>query len=443
MLNRSGLSRLTLLGMLCFGSADALAHQADMSILTEWQSLLSPRNEWTLHDRVDHSTMRMPEQRKNIAALPIDKQRRLQEEIRRHDINLSELRQAFSRIRAALNNGNHFAEPEYRANLSEIVIGIDRESRTKGRLLADHEPILRALPDYTEINILTPIGMSVPLRRELKALGLTHNVRVIVDPAHPDQPSTSRWVRDFMLVGSQPRTHSITTPLRYQPHPDLRWNDLQHLQRLRTPDRKIIATPLFYRAGNLLLGINPKGERILFLGNDELRGIVDVYEGAVGFHPPHQSIARLMAAIVGADHFEILPNTQHLFHIDMAMNFIRDGVAVLLTPLDLERVAPEDQKTLGIIRQALQRHGFQTIDVPTVSSRIALYQSPVNVVPFRHRQSGEHMALVPAFPETPQSNGLNLRVLGSYRAAGVQPIPVEDRFYPMGGNTHCAVVALR
>jgi hypothetical protein len=75
------------------------------------------------------------------------------------------------------------------------------------------------------------------------------------------------------------------------------------------------------------------------------------------------------------------------------------------------------------------------------------YQSPVNIVPFRNRVTGEHMALTPSFPDIAliTRNGrvsLNTMVSAAYRALGVRPEFIEDRFSAMGGNTHCAVVAL-
>jgi hypothetical protein len=390
----------------------------------------------------------MPGQRPLVEQLPPERLQRLRAEIRRHDVNLAELRQAFTRLRGALRGGVFFAEPEYRSDLEEIVIGIERAKGEPGhRLLEAHEPILRALPAYTSIVVLVPLGQARRVRTELRALGLGRRARLVVDPAHPDKPATTRWVRDILLVGPQASRTSIATPLRYQPHPDLRWNDLQHVMRLSSPTRRVLATPLFFRAGNLLLGVTPQGRRILFVGEGELRDISLVYDGAVGFRPPQPALIGLLAALGGADAVEVLPNTRSFFHIDMAMSFIADGVAVLVDPLDAERLPAADRTALARLRSTLARHGFRTIAVPSTSERVEAFRSPVNLVPFRHREDGRRMALVPTFPDVRIAGPegpvwLNAQIEAAYRSAGIEPVAVEDRFHPGGGNTHCAVVAL-
>jgi hypothetical protein len=53
--------------------------------------------------------------------------------------------------------------------------------------------------------------------------------------------------------------------------------------------------------------------------------------------------------------------------------------------------------------------------------------------------------LVPQFPESadPTQSDLNRHILDAYRRAGLDPIPVEDRFHPCWDNIHCALVPLR
>jgi hypothetical protein len=442
--------RLFALGLpvLLAGLPGGELHAAERPSVADWPQLLSTDRAWALHDRVGGTDFVIPAQLPEIARLPRDRQQRLMNEVRRHDVNVRILRKAFTELQHAVESGAMRADPEYDTNLAEVVIGIDR-GITEGsvRLLALHEPILRALPSYARIIVVTPAAAEKRVRAEIRALGLKGRTRFVIDSDHPEKPATTRWVRDVLLVSRQDAQAAIATPLRYLPHPDLRWDDLRHLAGLRTPQRTRLSTPLFFRAGNLMLGIAPGGRRVLFVGADEFRFSTTVYDETIGGHPSQEAMISLMRAIVGADVVEVIPNSTHLFHVDMAIAMIGPGVAALLDPVDPPALSGPDRTVLEQARAALARQGFRIVPIPTVAKRISRFQSPVNIVPFRHRDSLQAMAMVPTFPDVAlnlrgRPASLNALIDARYRGAGIVPIPVEDRFNDLGGNTHCAMVAL-
>jgi hypothetical protein len=422
---------------------------AEPPVTEQWSKLLSTDRSWTLRDRPGATEYAIPAALPEIARLPRDRRRRIESEVRRHDVNVKVMRRAFAEVRRAVESGALHADPEYRTELREVVIGIDRALAQPGRRALElHEPILGSLPAYTQIVVITPAASSGRVRAELQALGLEQRSRVIVDAEHPEKPTTTRWVRDVILPSRQGEKAVLATPFRYQPRRDLRWDDLRHVGALGTPYRTRVSTPLFFRAGNVMLGVAPDGRRILFIGEDEFRFARIAYDETIGDHPSAETMAGLLAAIVGADAIEWLPNSQHLFHLDMAMSMLDRGVAAMLDPLDAARLSDADRTVLVRVAAALGHNGFRVVAIPTLVERIRRYQSPVNIVPFRHRDTGRSMALLPVFPDVEVTVAaghfsLNATIETRYRDAGIHPIPVEDRFNDLGGNTHCAVVALK
>lgn len=420
-------------------------HPVDPSL---GQNLLPNEQRWGLQERLQAGTKsyQLPEQLPDISRLPPARQHRLRELIRQHDLSLRFVKKAIKATRGAVRGGRMHSKPEYLSSLSEIVIGVDRGSFAGGTPLHAHEPILNALPAYTRVDILTPERFVPEVRKAIRRLGLESRSRVIANPKPPEDRGTTRWVRDTFLLADDGKRQTVFHSLGYQPRRDVFADDLRYLEFMRTSRRQVVTAPLFYRAGNFLLGV--QGKRTLFVGADELIGNKEVYQHTVSHVPPVDAVLDVFAALTGADEVAVLPNTRRLFHVDMYLSFIDDGVVALLDPLDPEALPFEDLSVLHRARQMLTERGFRVVPVPTVAARISQFQSSTNMVPFRHRETGQRMALVPDFPDRlvrrhGREASLNALVEKSLRDAGITPIFVEDRFYPNQGNTHCAVVSLR
>lgn len=428
--------RLPALIVLAVAATAALAHPGHE---VPDDRLLPEDQRWELVD--GRSRYVLPEQLPELRALPADRRRRLERLIEQHDLNVRFVRKAIKATRGAVRGGRLKAKPEYRAALAEIVIGVDRELAAGGHPLHAHEPVLLALPSYTRIDVMTPAAFRADVERDLRVLGLEHRARVVVHRRPATDRAATRWARDTLLVAGDPRS-TIFRPLSYWPRRELQGDDLRYLDFLRTSRRDVVTVPLFYRAGNLLLGIADRP--LLFVGRDEMAGNHEVYRHTAGAVPPPDAVLEVFAALTGAAESVLLPNTRRLFHIDMYMSFLADGVAALLDPLDPDALPAEERAVLHQAREELTRRGFRIVPIPTVAARIAAFQSSTNIVPYIDRDTGARRALVPDFPDlVVGGESLNRLVARAYRDAGIEPVFVEDRFYPSEGNTHCVTAVLR
>lgn len=388
----------------------------------------------------------IPDELADIERLPPERRKRLKALIRERELDVEFVRRAIRATRGALRGGRLHAKPEYMARLQEIVIGIDRELGRSDRPLWQHEPILRALPAYTRIEILTPRTYAAALRREVDRLGLRGRAQIRPTPVPPEAPAATRWIRDTVLVSEQGKGQTLFHPLSYWPRRDLVADDLGYIEGLRQPRRSIVTVPLFYRAGNFLLGVSAR--RTLFVGAQEISDNEIVYRNTLRHRPGADAVLEVFSALTGADEVKLMPNTRRLYHIDMYMTLLDDGVAAVLDPLDPEALPAEDREALRQARHILHEHGYRIVDIPTLAERIASFQSSTNIVPFRHRDTGERKAMVPVYPDRlvragEQDVSLNALVDQAYRRAGITPVAVEDRFYTSEGNTHCVVLQLR
>lgn len=363
--------------------------------------------------------------------------------IRAQESRLAFLRATIGRAFPRLQSGALHATPEYTVDLAEVVMGIDAENAHDANPLSRHEAILLALPAYTRVVLLTPEAALPQVRRRLRVLDMSHRVRPVLSQKRTgSEPAAgvSHWVRDLMFVTHDGNTTTLLTSLAHKNWRDLAHNDLEYLNRTAGKDRHLLRMPIFFRGGNLLMAAREK-QTLLLVGRDELAMNQDWIAKTFHFSPLPEAVPEILKAATGADAVLILPNSRHFFHLDTYLTPLADGQIGLLAPLDSERLPQADRDVLAQTRQLLLSKGFAIVDIPTTAHRISHYQSPVNIVPFVDRQSGQRRALTPMFPESP-GDSLNAKVLAAYRRAGIDPIPVEDHFHERWGSIHCALVPL-
>jgi hypothetical protein len=421
---------------------------------------------WTLVDRTgaQQRQYHIPADLPAIARLPASEKKRLLAQVRRHEANRMAMAAAADRIVPLAARSRLHLVPEYRQQLAEVAISVDAGMVQGNDPLHAHEPILRALPAYTRLDVFAPPALQRQVRRSLRQLGFSHRARILdlglpprQEPALPDpaprRDMSAPWIRDTALVGLDGMRNALLVPLAFAfGRGEAARGDLVYLGRLTDKSRELLRTPLFFRAGNVL-GMNRPGDAstqasVLFVGETELFVNATGYVKAVDARPPSALFLDELAALAGVRETVLMPNSERLFHVDQYMAVLGDGLVALLNPLDPEHLPTDERRVFTEARARLARHGVRVIDVPTLSEWVAAYQSPVNVVPFVHRGSGQRMALVPRFSDravnvngTPRS--LNDLVLEAYRRGGIVPVSVEDRFSHLGGNTHCVVLALK
>lgn len=409
------------------------------------QRLADTQRDWNLHLGVNGTrTVRMPHEQHRLADLPPQLAGEAQDKIGLHEQNLAELRAVARRFDRSVADGKLHLAPEYQRDLREILIAATRLRRGGPATIQPHAPILRALPAYTRVRVFVPRDGLKAVSRELAALGLADRSQTLVDDDSAPGAALTPWVRDQMLLVDGGERAILATPLRFYPG-RLAESDLRHIGRLRANGREVLRIPLFFRSGNLLLA--HYGQRILFVGDSELFVNAAGYVQSHLTRPNSDEVLAGLQALTGADRVVVLPNSPQLFHIDQYFAPLADGVAALLLPLDPDKLAPEDASAIEQARAILRELGFRIVAVPTVAERIAAYQSPVNIVPFRDLTRHDRAALVPRFPDRTvlfegRRQSLNGLVAQAYRTAGIRPVEVDDNFAPLMGNTHCVALPL-
>ena len=315
--------------------------------------------------------------------------------------------------------------------------------------------MLAALPDYTEVNFFLPEESVSQVALRLRALGIEQRVRLhgeqeyeLVENGIPLRHHTTRWMRDlFWTTAGQDDQSFLLLPLAFYQINDLSRPDNDYVDRLNDAQHEVVRVPLFFTGGNLVVGVIG-GRRILFIGQDELQLNRDFYYNAFFYFPPQEAVLELFKRLAGADEVKVLPNSKHLFHIDMVMSVLKPETVALIEPVDEEALAEDDQRVIAEIRQALTAYGFRIVGVPTFADWVGTFKSPVNIIPYTHRGSGRLSALVPQFEDrvvTSQGKPVSIQqeIKQAYTDAGVETVFAESGFYQFGGNFHCAILPVK
>lgn len=401
-------------------------------------------------------TYLIPSQLDQVRRLPEPERSDSLRFIGEHEANLSFFRRTAGGFFPQINSGAIRTMPEYDMDLGEVVLAVDVNDATEANPLFAHEPLLLALPDYTQAVLFVPEVAIPKIRQRLRELALSKRVRIV-----PSQRKAgvdfgegiTRWVRDIMLAGSEGGKPLLLSSLAHKNFADIAHNDLGYLGRAAGPRQSVLRMPIFFRGGNLELA-RAAGRKLLLMGAEEMAMNQKWFVEAFGFEPERNAVPEILKRATGADEVLILPNSRNLYHLDMYVTPLADGTLGLLAPVDPQRLTPADRDVLSRASALLKGAGFRIAELPTSAERIGKFQSPANSVSFVDRRSGRHRVLVPQFPEPadlaqpdPARPGLarpdlNRRILDAYRRAGLDPIPVEDRFHPYWGNIHCALVPL-
>jgi hypothetical protein len=439
----SGLLAAILLSMLSL--AAATSHHAPKITAAV---LGMPSGPWPLFRQGPKGveTYLIPSQLDEIRRLPEPDRSNILHTVEKRQSNLSFLQQTIPPFFSRLQAGNFQAEPEYAMDLSEIVMAVDSANAQDQNPLFEHEPLLLALPPYTRAVLFVPEAAIPKVKERLKALALSKRVRIVASQQKSSinfGNGATRWVRDIMLVTHQHGVPLMMPSLAYENYSDIARNDLGYLGQAAGKGHHYLRMPIFFQGGNL--AVAKSGRKVLFAGAAERTTNQQWFLDSFGFEPSPDAVHGILKAVTGADEVLILPNSSNLFHLDMFMAPLADGIIGLLAPVDPEQLAAADRLVLNRTAEILRRAGFHVVPIPTSAERIGKFEAPTNIVSFIDRRSGRRRALVPQFPESAASGaaaGLNAKTLAAYRNAGIDPVPVEDRFYQLHGSVHCALVAL-
>ena len=345
--------------------------------------------------------------------------------------------------------------PDYERNLGEVAISVSYADVDAANPLRRHQPLLRALPEYSRIHVITPTGAATATSRVLSEEGLAP--RSVVHPTGAwnrakmivtTQTRATRWTRDTFMVGTDSHGKAaVFAPLAYNNIDDLANSDLNFLRHKWHDPHLIVDLPVFVNGGNVAVSDNNAGKRIVFFGADEVERNSMYFRRSVGYSPSNDLMPEVLKRIAAADHAVVLPNSEFLFHIDMAASFLAPGVVALLDPVDEWLLSAPDLGVVLALRRALPLQGFRVVRIPTTAARIKATQSSTNIVPYVDKSTGKRRALVPKFDDVEvtidgRKQSLNLAIQHAYEAEGVEVVWVEDRFSDRRGNVHCALLGL-
>ncbi len=400
--------------------------------------------------------LKLPHQLDMINNLPPEIQSKVRQRIKYRARNIQVLRRVTKEMDRILN-GNQMIQPAlHDQTLEQVVMSLPPNRSINPRSpLALYEPILNALPDYSKVDIFLPDKAVLQVSLRLRALGIEHRVKLhgvhefdIVENGVPLHHHTTRWTRDLFWTSADENGRSLLLlPLAFYQINDLSRTDNGYVSELDGGKHKVVRVPLFFKGGNLLVGVI-NGRRILFVGKDELQLNNEFFYNAFFYFPPEDEVLGLLTQLAGVDEVRIIPNSKHLFHLDMVMSVLKTGVVAVIKPVDANALNDDDKRVIAEVRQTLEELEFGIVDVPTLSDWVRTFRSPVNIVPFTHRNNGSLNAIVPLFQDTKITfNGkpysLQRKIKQAYKNAGLETTFVLSNFHHFGGNVHCSVLPLK
>lgn len=432
-----------------------LLDQASVSALLQVPAVADP---WRLDTRVGRYLLRLefPKDSPSVLGLPDVARDAVVQFERRRAENLVRLTEVATKLQTVLASGGLSLVPEYDLPLKRVVLGLHTSDGDSGAPLARIAPVIAALPRSIQMELLVPDGILASSRRDLQARFPGRVVHLVPLQVYQQRPGVievvnepTRWMRDLFKVVDGPNAKSVfLVPLAYKQVDDLVPPDNHYVTQFLSAHGRVVHVPMFFRSGNLMLGRNAKGQKVLFVGDRELILNQTYFYNSFFYFPPTEAFLELLKRITGAEMVKVLKNTDHLFHLDMAMIMLGDGSAGVLRMIDRGGGDKSDTAALSEIRAALRTLDFRVLDIETTAERVSAFQSPVNALTYIDSSNGARWALVPQFPDmqvmvSGTSESLNDRILRVYEKAGFRVVPVEDRLHPFGGNTHCATNVIR
>ena len=415
-----------------------------------------PSDPWKIDAIIDGYVVKLalPQDLDKINLLPPLIQSSVRQRIKYRQRNIQILHDTAQELDQVLNSSRRVHVAEHDQTLEHAVMSLPPKlpGINPQLSLAMHEPLLAALPAYTKVDFFLPKDLIPQVALRLQLLGMAQRVTLHGQPEYQVTEGnirlphfTTRWVRDlFLATAKQDGRSLLMLPMAFSQINDLSRPDNNYVKKMDDAQHKVVRVPLFFKGGNLQIGV-VRGRRILFIGQNELQQNEQAFYNAFFYSPPREEVLELFKQLVGADEVLVLPNSKHLFHLDMMMSVLNPGTVALIEPVDKGALAEDDQRAIAQARQAFTAYGFRVVGVPTLADWVSTFKSPVNIIPFTHRDSGRLSAIVPQFEYREVSaqgtlQSMELKIRQAYADAGVETIFARSNFNQLRGNFHCAVV---
>jgi agmatine/peptidylarginine deiminase len=206
---------------------------------------------------------------------------------------------------------------------------------------------------------------------------------------------------------------------------------------------KLISTlqiPIKFEGGDVTT-TRVKGKKVVIAGPQTVSLTKQYYLYEHGYAIKKSEIQDVLKKAFAADDVLLLNHASpsdhpHLvFHIDQAVFFPKDGVAVMLKPELITSKDPELTEVKSALinyRKQLKKKGFKIIELPVPESHIARFKSYTNSIPIS-KSDGSTQVIVPSFGDRRTED--NIRRI--FKKNGFKVRYVRNHTFTFKGNTHC------
>ncbi len=370
-------------------------------------------------------------------------------------------------------------QPEYERTLEKVILTLAINTRD----LSSHMDIIKNLPAYSEVLLLTPKANIPFINATLDKHKLRHKVKLIpfktreikgtdvfvLTPRKSKMlrkksrditmPRGSVWAQDLFEIAHDPSGKpSLLTPPIYkwfiQPNPDADiTSDNTFIKNIRAANIGLNPIPIAFKGGNILID-QFKGERIAFCGSDIIRETKALMRKTSNNTPSRAETKTALKQYLAVDKVVIIGGKKRqprkLFHLDQAMVLLPDGTAAVTRIFSATAAAQNTKQIKKImnflteLRSTLRSMGYKIHDMYVSVDDVLNYRYYVNGVPYTNRTTGAKEFLIPLFRQS--KTGLNSDIyqenINTLKSLGYKVIPVPTKANDHHGGIHCMMNAV-
>lgn len=198
----------------------------------------------------------LPEGIEEIDKLPPLIQKAVRKRIEFRNRNILVLRKVALALDQKLKNSTLVHIAGYDQTLAHVVMSLPpMDGSIPVSPLALHEPILAALPDYSEVVFFLPDSLIPQVASRLHVLQMGHRVRLhgvreyqFNEEGIPIRHATTRWTRDlFRITADQDNKTILWLPLAFYQINDLSRPDNNYVRELDDGLHDVVSVPLFLK----------------------------------------------------------------------------------------------------------------------------------------------------------------------------------------------------
>ena len=366
--------------------------------------------------------------------------------------------------------------PKYDRHLERLLLTVQIDPTVKDKkeeFKRIYGPLLKAIPPYTKLEIVTSKVEPEEVKTWLKDLNVENRVRF-----HPTSHDLDIWSQDYAEALKVSGATAYLLPADLQPNPsggpasayDENWNyrstttETYHMTMIDAlPLKQVNRARFFFEGGNVSFDKGPNGLRVFIGSNDIWRNIVNFQ--LKGTPKTVEEIKTIISEDFGGAEVIIMGDPkekQHngIFQIDQAFLKLDQQRVVMHKPTDpqneVERTYVE---SLLKYKTQLEGLGYQVYEIPatcgelingTARPGVLEVFASINAIPYVDKKTKEKCIIFPVFAEdlsvTPDGlnplnptelKGKGLAAYNLFLQLGYKPIPVLDNNGEHQGNTHC------